>query len=406
MKEKKRPELLSPAGNFEKMQAAIRFGADAVYLAAKQFGMRSAADNFSDEELPLAVDYAHARGVKVYQTVNTMPRDAEYPALRRTLLAAQKAGVDALIVSDLGVIALAKELIPQMPLHISTQASIVSTASARAYAALGAERVVLARELSLAEISQIVRDLGDAAQVECFVHGSMCISYSGRCLLSNHFTGRDGNRGQCAQPCRWNYSIVEEKRPGDALGIEENENGTFIMSSRDLCMIEHIGALCRAGIHSFKIEGRMKSAYYTAVITNAYRMALDLYFSGQPFDPAVLREVESVSHREYATGYYFDAPMQKANTVHDMGYLREKAYLATVEAYDPERGTALLRQRNKLCAHTRVERLTPGKCGSLLSLGAFFTEQGEEIPSAPHPNMRFFAEVSAPVLPGDILRGE
>lgn len=404
-----KPELLSPAGNFEKLKAAVRFGADAVYLAAKTFGMRSAADNFSEEELPRAVKYAHAHGVRVYQTVNTMPRDEEYPALRRTLLAAQAAGVDALIVSDLGVFMLARELLPQMPLHVSTQASVVSSAAAHAWVSLGAERIVLARELTLQQIEQIVRQLGTRAQVECFVHGSMCISYSGRCLLSNYFTGRDGNRGACTQPCRWNYRIIEEKRPDDALGIEENELGTFIMSAKDLCMIEHIPALCQAGITSFKIEGRMKSAYYTAVITNAYRMAIDRYFAdmqGYVFDPAWLRETESVSHRAYATGYFFERPQADAKTVETAGYLREKAYLCVVEAYDAKRGLALLRQKNKLCANTDVEWLTPGQPGRSLHLGAFYAMDGSSIDAAPHPNMYFYAQVPTLLYPGDILRGK
>lgn len=287
-------ELLSPAGNFEKMKAALRFGADAVYLAGQCFGMRSAADNFSDTELLAALSYVHERGKKLYLTVNTLPHGSEYPRLRAFLSSFQTGDrPDALIISDLGVLSLARELLPEMPIHISTQASIVSPAAARAYAALGATRLVLARELTLAEIREIRDSLPPSVSLEAFVHGSMCVSYSGRCLLSNHFTGRDANRGACTQPCRWNYTLVEEKRPGEPLPVLENENGTFLLSSRDLCMLPHLPELIRAGVESFKIEGRMKSAYYTAVVTNAYRMALDAYEKdpdGYRFDPSLYRE--------------------------------------------------------------------------------------------------------------------
>ena len=272
-------ELLSPAGNFEKMCAALRFGADAVYLAGKSFGMRSAADNFTDEELAEAVSYVHSRGKRIYLTVNTMPHGGEYPRLREYLRTLAPMGVDALIVSDMGVFATVRELLPEMEIHISTQASIVSPAAAKAWAALGAKRLVLARELNMQEVRAIREALDPAVELEAFVHGSMCVSYSGRCMLSNEFTGRDANRGGCAQPCRWNYTIVEEKRPDERLPVLQNENGTFILSSKDMCTLRHIPELIRAGVTSFKIEGRMKSAYYTAVVSNAYRMAIDAYLA-------------------------------------------------------------------------------------------------------------------------------
>ena len=322
-----RPELLSPAGNFEKLKAALLYGADAVYLAGKRFGMRSAADNFTDEELFDAVAYTHERGKKIYLTLNTMPHGYEYPALRDFLNSIKRAGLDALIVADLGVMALAKEILPDTEIHISTQASIVSPEAARAYAALGAKRLVLARELTLDEIKAIRAGLDDSIELEAFIHGSMCVSYSGRCMLSNSLTGRDANRGACAQPCRWGYTITEEKRPESPYPIEENELGTFIMSSKDMCTIEIIPELINAGIASFKIEGRMKSAYYTAVVTNAYRMAIDAYIrdpEAYAYDPRLMRELESVSHREYCTGFYLDSPMENPQMSTINGYIREK----------------------------------------------------------------------------------
>lgn len=295
------PELLSPCGNFEKMEAALLYGADAVYLAGKRFGMRSAADNFTDGELAAAVGRVHEAGKRIYVTVNIMPRTSEYAALEEYLRFLGKIGADAVIVSDIGVCALAKKACPGVEIHISTQASAVSAQACRAWYELGASRVVLARELTLADIREIRENIPDRLELECFVHGSMCIAYSGRCLLSQYYVGRDANRGACAQPCRWEYtsaSFSEVKRPDDVLTAEEFSDGTYIMSSRDTCMIEHIPELCRAGIDSLKIEGRMKSAYYTAVTANAYRMALDSYArdgEGYVYDPAWLAELESVS---------------------------------------------------------------------------------------------------------------
>lgn len=408
------PELLSPAGNPEKLVAAIHYGADAVYLAGQAFGMRAAADNFTLDEMREAVSYAHARNVKVYVTVNIMPREAEYPALRRYLEQLRDIAPDALIVADIGVLALAREILPACDLHISTQANSVSAAACRAWANLGAKRVVLSRELTLREISEIRRNLPPEIELECFIHGSMCISYSGRCLLSNFLCDRDANHGACAQPCRWNYSIrpaamyeiVEEKRPDTPLPIVEEGGETFIMSSKDMCMIEHVPALIEAGITSFKIEGRMKSAYYTAVVTNAYRMAIDACARGVTTpDPAWLRELESVSHREYATGYYFADSRREARTCTTPGYLREKAYLATVLAYDESTGEALCIQRNKLSQGDPVELLTPGRTGRSFVCTRLFDETHSEIPSAPHPGMKFYIPLPFSAREGDILRG-
>ncbi|MBQ7319973.1 MAG: U32 family peptidase [Clostridia bacterium] len=412
-------ELLSPAGNFEKMKAALRFGADAVYLAGKSFGMRSAADNFTDEGLYEAVQYAHARGKKVYLTVNTMPRAHEYPALRDYIARMGSVCPDAMIVADLGVMDAIRDILPDMEIHISTQAGICSPETARSFVRLGAKRLVLARELNLDEIRAIRAGIPDDIELEAFIHGSMCVSYSGRCMLSNELTGRDGNRGMCAQPCRWNYTLVEEKRPDVPLPIEVSDLGTFILSSKDMCMIEHIPALMESGIYSFKIEGRMKSAYYTAVVSNTYRMAIDAYTAdpaGYTYDPAWLDELESVSHREYCTGYFLDDCRENAQLASSVGYLREKAYFATALAYDEsalpaglplttEQGTlALFGQKNKLSVGDAAELLTPGRIGQPFTVTELYDEEGNPIPSAPHPHQRFFARIPLPVQPGDIIR--
>ena len=412
------PELLSPAGNFEKLKAAIRYGADAVYLAGRRFGMRSAADNFTDEELFEAARYVHERGKKLYLTLNTLPHGDEYPALRAFLSRIAGAGMDGVIAADLGVISLVREMLPDVEIHISTQASIISPQAALAYAALGARRLVLARELTLSEIAQIREALPPEVELEAFVHGSMCVSYSGRCLLSHALTGRDANRGACTQPCRWNYTITEEKRPESPFPIEENELGSFIMSSKDMCTIAHIPQLIGEGIDSFKIEGRMKSAYYTAVVTNAYRIAIDAYLADPEhyiFDPALMRELESVSHREYCTGFYFDDPMENPQLTTIPGYIREKAYLATAAPEElalpaglapvSEEGVLCpFVQRNKICRGDAAELLSPGRLGVSVTIRELYDEQGTPIESAPHPYQKFFTRLPFPVSEGDILR--
>lgn len=420
-REKYMPELLSPAGNFEKMKAALLYGADAVYLAGNMFGMRSAADNFTNEELASAVEYVHERGKKIYLTVNTMPHGHEYPILRKYLKDIKDFGIDAMIIADLGVLATVKELLPDMEIHISTQASIVSPEAAKAYAALGAKRLVLARELSIPEIKAIKAALPSDIELEAFIHGSMCISYSGRCLLSHHLTGRDANRGACTQPCRWNYKIVEEKRPEIPLPIEQNELGTFIMSSKDMCTIEHIPELMTSGIDSFKIEGRMKSAYYTAVVTNAYRMAIDAYLSDPKayrYDPAWLGELDSVSHREYCTGYYFDDPIKEPSLCTMPGYIREKAYFATAldqstvkdtlpEGLEYENQNGRLYkfiQRNKIKTGDSAEIISPSKIGQPFTVRELYGIEGEALEAAPHPSMLFYIRVPFEVREGDIMR--
>ena len=413
------PELLSPAGNFEKLKAALLYGADAVYLAGKHFGMRSAADNFTDEELYDAARYVHERGKKIYLTLNTMPHGSEYPALRKFLTDISRAGIDAVIVADLGVMAMVKQIMPDMEIHVSTQASIVSPEAALAYAAMGAKRLVLARELTLPEIKAIKAALPEGIELEAFVHGSMCVSYSGRCMLSHSLTGRDANRGACAQPCRWGYTITEEKRPEQPYPIEQNENGTFIMSSKDMCTVSIIPQLIEAGIDSFKIEGRMKSAYYTAVVTNSYRMAIDAYLNDPEnyvFDERIMRELESVSHREYCTGFYLDDPMTEPQMSTINGYIREKAYFATALDTDelplPEgltltndKGTlAPFIQRNKIKLGDSAEMISPNRLGRAFDVSEMYSENGEPIEAAPHPSQKFFIRVPFEVKAGDIIR--
>lgn len=403
-------ELLSPAGNFEKMKAAFLYGADAVYLAYERFGMRAAADNFTLEELKEALLYAHSRGKKIYLTLNTLPRENEYTELERfiKILSEMDDKIDAAIVADAGVFALIKRVFPSLEIHISTQAGIVSSADCLFWYNLGAKRAVLARELSLEEIKMIKKNIPEDMEIEVFVHGSMCISFSGRCLLSNNLVSRDANRGMCAQPCRWNYTIREEKRQDTAFPIEEEKEGTYIMSSKDMCMVEYMSDLIRAGITSFKIEGRMKSAYYAAVVTNAYRAAIDGYKKdGDNFvlDKRWTGELESVSHREYCTGYFFDDPMKNAQTCTMPGYMREKAYLAVAIEDDKEKGLSLFIQRNKLCVGDKAELISPGKFGRAFEISEMYDENMNAIESAPHPFMKFYIKVPFEVREGDILRG-
>ena len=378
--------------------------------------MRTASDNFTDEELKEAIDFAHERGVKVYITVNVMPRQYELDAFAEYLSFLSQIKPDALIVADLGVMSLAKKHAPDIDIHISTQANTVNSLSCRVFHELGAKRVVLSRELSLDEIKRIRDDIPDDLELEAFVHGAMCVSHSGRCLLSNFFVGRDANHGACAQPCRWEYNgeglsaeITEVKRPDIRLTALENDRGTFIFSSKDMCMIEHIPELVKAGIDSFKIEGRVKSAYYTAVTANSYKTELMKYLAdpdGYIFDGAALRELESVSHREYCTGYYFDHPLTNAQITQNGGYIKEKAFLATVESFDPATMRATLIQRNKAVNGNEADIITPGGMAKSFVLCDMQNEAGEPIESAPHPQMRFSVEMPFEVKVGDIIRGK
>ena len=376
-------ELLAPAGDWERLEMALCYGADAVYLAGKEFGLRAAAGNFDREELPRAVELAHGMGKKVYVTCNTLLREEELARLPGYLAFLNEVGPDALIIADLGVIALAKRFAPKLGLHVSTQLGVVNSATANVLHAMGADTVVLARELSLEEIRKIRANTPSELRLEAFVHGAMCVSFSGRCLLSNYMTGRDGNRGECAQPCRWKYSLMEEKRPGQAFDIAEDDGGTYIMNSNDLRMIEHLQDLAEAGVSSFKIEGRMKSAYYAAVTTNAYRHALDAVAAGDPVPEIWVRETEMVSHRPYCTGFYLGT---QPGQCYDGTYTSGADVAAVVESCD-ETGSAVLTQRNKFSVGDELELLTPEGEPILFTVGEMFDAEGESVPDARHPMM-------------------
>lgn len=394
-------ELLSPAGDAERLGAAMDFGADAVYLAGREFGMRSCPANFDDAGLERAITSAHSRGAKIYLTCNTLPRNEELVRLPDFLSRAQEIGVDAFIVTDLGVLSLAKKYAPRVFVHISTQAGVVNYAAASAFYDMGASRVVLARELSLEEIAQIRAKTPSALELEVFVHGSMCVSFSGRCLLSNYLTGRDANRGDCAQPCRWSYSLMEEKRPGEYFPVEENGRGTFILNSKDLCMIRHIPELAAAGADSLKIEGRAKSAYYVAVTTNAYRSAIDEYARDPeaPLSPWVAEELNKISHREYTTGFYFGSPGQ---VYENGGYVRDYEVAAVCTGW--ENGMAVLSQRNRFFRGDTVDVLEPSEIPFSFPLEEIFDENMEPIDSAPHATMTVLAKCARPLKTGALLR--
>lgn len=397
-----RPELLAPTGDMECLRAALDFGADAVYLAGQMFGMRTAPSNFTREELQTAVALAHARGVRVYVTCNTVPRNKEIDLLPDYLAFLQEAGVDALIVTDLGVIDLAKRYAPKAELHVSTQAGITNYAAANAFYQLGAKRVVLARETTMEEIAEIRAKTPKDLEIEAFVHGAMCMSFSGRCLLSNYMAGRDANRGACAQPCRWKYALVEEKRPGQYMPIYQEGEGSYILNSKDMCMVRHLPELLRAGVTSLKIEGRAKSSYYVAVTTNAYRWALDELEQHPdiPVSPWIVEELDKISHRPYSTGFYLGGePGQE--TVQG-GYVRNYEVIAVCEDYHD--GIAILSQRNRFFRGETADVLEVGEQPFDLPLDELFDQDGQPIESAPHATMTVLLKTERPLKRGAILR--
>ena len=398
--ERKKPELLAPAGDWEKLQMAVLYGADAVYLAGTSFGMRSFAGNFSDEELPRAVDFAHRHGVKVHATVNTMPRSGEVDRLPEHLEKLNDAGVDALILADLGAFTLAGKYAPRCQRHISTQQSIANYACAQAWFDLGAQRVVLARELGMDEIREIRRRVDPALELETFCHGAMCVSYSGRCLLSNYMTGRDSNRGACAQPCRYQYALMEEKRPGEYFPVFEDEKGTYIMNSREMCMIDHLDDLMDAGVDCLKIEGRAKSAYYAAIVTGAYRHVLDDVAAGRPVDPVWRDEVEHVSHRHYSTGFFYGQPGQ---FYEDARYIRDWQICAVVTDCTPE-GLATLSLRNKFACGDQVEVVGPDTKPFTMTAPMMTDSQGLPLTEPKTPQMVFTMQLPHPVPPMSFVR--
>ena len=393
-------ELLSPAGDMERLKMSVLYGADAVYLAGTSFGMRSFAGNFSPEELPEAVKFSHEHGVKCHVTVNTMPRNDEVAQLPEYLSQLDDAGVDALIVADLGAFMLAGKYAPHCERHISTQQSIANYECAQSWFDLGAQRVVLARECSLEEIRTIRQKVDPHLEIETFGHGAMCVSYSGRCLLSNYMTGRDSNRGACAQPCRYQYALMEEKRPGEYFPVYEDEKGTYILNSRDMCTIDHLKDLMDAGIDCIKIEGRAKSAYYAAIVTGAYRHCIDDIAAGRKIDPVWRDEVEHVSHRIYSTGFYYGHPGQY---VENSRYIREWQIVAKVEACD-ETGTAVCSLNNKFRSGDALEVVGPDLRPFPVTAEGMADMEGTPIDEARTPQMRFTMQLPKPVPPLSMIR--
>ena len=396
----KKPELLSPAGDMEKLKMAVAYGADAVYLAGTSFGMRSFAGNFTDDELSAAVCYAHDHGVKTHVTVNTMPRSTEVDALPAHLERLDAAGVDALIIADLGAFTMAGKYAPHCERHISTQQSIANYAAAQSWFDLGAKRVVLARELSLQEVAEIRRRTDPQLEIEVFAHGAMCVSHSGRCLLSNYMTGRDANRGACAQPCRYQYALVEEKRPGEYFPVFEDETGTYIMNSRDMCMIDHLDDLMEAGVDCLKIEGRAKSAYYAAIVTGAYRHVLDDVAAGRPINPVWRDEVEHVSHRHYATGFFYGPPGQYYE---NSRYIRDWQICAVVTDCD-EDGMATLSLRNKFAAGDVLEVVGPDTKPFTITAEPMVDSEGNTLNEVKTPQMVFRMRLPKAVPPMSFIR--
>ncbi len=397
------PELLSPAGDMERLISAVNFGADAVYLAGKEFGMRASPSNFSMEELEKAIKMCREKGKKVYLTCNTLPRNSEIERLPEFIENAAAAGVDAFIIADLGVLDIVKKTAPHVQVHMSTQLGVVNYMTARMLYNMGANRVVLSRELSLEEISDIKAKTNPKLELEAFVHGSMCVSFSGRCLISNYLTGRDANRGNCSQPCRWKYSLVEEKRKGEYFPVIQNDAGTYFFNSKDLCMIEHIPELLDAGITSFKIEGRAKSAYYVAATTNAYRHAIDdFYTMGEKFqlEPWIKEEVFKISHREYSTGFYFG---HKPGQVYSSGgYVREYEVVGVCEGFKD--GLMQISQRNKFYKGDELEVIEPLKKPFTFIAEKILDESELEISSAPHAMQKLFLPIDREVKPGAFIR--
>ena len=401
----KKPEILSPAGDFEKLRFAVEYGADAVYMAGKTYGMRTASGNFDSDELSKAVKYCHERGVKCFVTVNVMPRNSEIDALPEYLTYLDEIGVDAVIVADIGVIPLVKKHAPHVKLHISTQASIVNYSSACMFHDMGADRIVLARELPLEDIAEIRARTPSSLELETFVHGSMCISYSGRCLLSNVRAGRDANPGNCAQPCRWNYAVVEEKRPGQYYPVFEDERGTYVFNSKDMCLIDHIPELVNAGIDSFKIEGRVKTAYYAAVITNAYRRAVDKYAaegSRYILPDAIKNEIYKVSHRDYYTGFYFHDD-KNGEYRDDAAYIRDWDVCAYVLGR-AENGLCRVVQKNKFSKGEKLELLSPGKDPVDFIAEDMYDMVMNQLDSATHHKMKLYLRVPEDAAEMSVIR--
>lgn len=401
------PELLVPASSLEVLKIAVIFGADAVYIGGEAFGLRAKAKNFSNEEIREGIAFAHEHGVKVYITANILAHNYDLEGVRNYFSELKEIKPDALIISDPGVFTIAKEICPEIEIHISTQANNTNYGTYRFWYQQGAKRVVSARELSLREIREIREHIPEDMEIETFIHGAMCISYSGRCLLSNFFTGRDANHGACTHPCRWKYSIVEETRPGEYMPVYENERGTYIFNSKDLCMIEHIPELLEAGIDSFKIEGRMKTALYVATVARTYRKAIDDYQK----DPKLYEQnmewyreqISNCTYRQFTTGFFFGKPDETAQIYDSNTYLKEYTYLGIVGEPD-ENGRYRIEQRNKFSVGEVIEVMKPNGENHVVTVQKIFNEEGEEMESAPHPKQVLYIDLGEKLELYDILR--
>ena len=405
----KKPELLAPGGSLEKLKTAIDYGADAVYIGGEAFGLRVAAENFSIDDMKEGLKYAHDRGKKVYLTANIIPHNEDIDEFEKYIEEIRPLGFDGVLVADLGMFDVMKKLAPEIPIHISTQANNVNYRSATTWYNMGAKRVVLAREMSFSEIKEIRKRIPEDLEIEAFVHGAMCISYSGRCLLSNYMTHRDANGGACAHPCRWNYSLVEQTRPGEYMDVFENERGTFIFNSKDLCMIEHIPEIIKSGISSLKIEGRVKTSYYVATIVKAYREEIDRYFEDPDnyvFDKSQLEELCKVSHRPYSTGFYLGKPTPNEQVYTDSSYIRDYDLVGMVLDYDENTQIATISQRNRFFVGDEIEIIQPDKPFFKQKIEYMENEKGEKIDVAPHAQMIVKMKMAEPVTNKAMIRKE
>lgn len=405
----KKIELLAPAGDMNKLKTAVEYGADAVYLGGESFGLRKASKNFSVEDIKWATNYLHERGKKIHVTLNIIPHDKDIVGVEEYIEKLNDIGVDALIVADPGMFMKVKKVAPNFPIHISTQGSVTNVETVKFWKDLGAERVVMARELSLEEVSDIIKNVGDEIEIETFAHGAMCMSYSGRCLLSNYMTGRDANMGDCAQPCRYKYHLVEEKRPGEYFPIEEHDEGTFIMNSKDLCMIEHIDDMIRAGISSLKIEGRVKSEYYLATVIRSYRMAIDAYYEdpeNYKYDPYLLEEIKKVSHRDFTTGFFYGKANENSQVYEDNSYIRGYDFVGIVLDYNNDTKVATIEQRNRIFNGEDIEIFGPGIKHFNYNIQEMYDDKDREIEVANKAKQIFKIKIDKPVKKGFILRRE
>lgn len=402
----KKMELLAPAGDPEKLKIAVNYGADAVYFGGETFSLRAGAGNFTVEGMREAIEYAHDRAKKCYLTLNIFPHNEDIPLLEEYLEKIKDLNIDAYIISDPGLLGIIRDIIGEVEIHLSTQANTTNYKTAEFWHSMGVKRIVLARELSLEDIRLMKKKIPQELELEAFVHGAMCVSYSGRCLLSNFMIGRDANRGQCAHPCRWKYSLVEEQRPGEYYPIEEDARGTYIMNSGDLCMLEHIPELIDAGVVSAKIEGRMKSIFYLATVVSAYRQAIDNYYSKKPRKEELIKELTKVSHRNLTTGFYFDKPTDKDQDYISSAYNRSHSFVGLVLEYDKESKLALVEQRNKMSLGEEIEVMGPGAVYFSQKLLYMTDDNGDPIETAPHPQQRIYIKMDEPVEAMFLIRKE